>query len=139
VGAPPEVRVPIENEGMMKHYQPALGESLDSIREGESISLYGVASVGNCQGYYLITDRGVHYCDSEKAGLFKKTYVSRFVPRSRMATGVIDQVGPNYAFLRIYDRDDEMVLAMKFDNPWQRAACIEQAEAAAQALAFEGQ
>lgn len=122
----------------MMLYQPALGESLDSIEEGESILLHGFANVGNCVGYYLITNRGVHYCDSEKTGLFKKAYVSRFFPKSEMASASIDQIsGPHAAYLRIFDEDDNMVLVLWFDEePWQTEPSLKQAEDAARALGF---
>jgi hypothetical protein len=138
VGVPPEVRVPIENQRMML-YQPALGESLDSFEEGENLLLHGIASVGNCEGYYLITNRGVHYCDSEKVGLFKKKYVSRFYPRSQMAEAIIDQIaGPRNAYLRIYDEYGKMNLVFWFnEEPWQDSPCLVQAEAAARALGFK--
>jgi hypothetical protein len=138
MGAPPEVRIPIENQRMMQLYQPALGQSLDSIEDGETILLHGFAHVGNCSGYYLITDRGVHYCDSQKTGLFKKTYVSQFFPRARMARAIIDQVaGPQNAYLRIYDKENKMALVIWFDEePWQKEPCGVQAEAAASALGF---
>jgi hypothetical protein len=138
MAVPPEVRLPIESERMMQLYQPALGESLDSIEEGESILLRGFASPGNCSGYYLITNLGIHYCDTEKAGLFKKIYASRFFPKSRMSRGIIDQIaGPSFAYLRIYDENNKMALVIKFDEePWQDVACLEQAEAAARALGF---
>ena len=137
-GAPPEVRVPLESERMMMLYQPALGESLDSFEKGERLLLHGLANVGNCDGYYLITDRGVHYCDSEKMGLFKKRYVSRFYPRSQMAKGIIDQIaGPHAAYLRIYDENGRMNLVFWFnEEPWQMAPALVQAEAAARALGF---
>lgn len=138
MGAPPEVRGPIESQRMMMLYQPALGDSLDSIEDGERILLHGYANVGNCDGYYLITDRAVHYCDSEKAGVFKKRYVSRSYPRSSMARAILDQIsGPHNAYLRIYDRDDKMALVFWFnEEPWQEAPCMVQAEAAARALGF---
>lgn len=137
MGASPEVRVLIENDGMMKRYQPALGESLDLFDGSERILVQGLASVGNCQGYYFITDRGVHYYDSEKSGLFKRTYISRFFPRSQVTVWTINGVRPGCAYLRIYGQDDQVALVMKFDDLWQRASCVEQAEAAAQALAVE--
>lgn len=137
MGASPEVRVAIENDGMMKRYQPALGESLDLFDGSERILVHGLASVGNCQGYYFITDRGIHYCDSEKAGLFKRTYISRFFPRSQVTAWTINGVKPVRAYLCLYGQDGQEVLVMKFDDQWQRASCLEQAEAAAQALAVE--
>ncbi len=39
---------------------------------------HGFAHVGNCDNYYLITRHGIHYCDQERIGLFKKQHVSRF-------------------------------------------------------------
>jgi hypothetical protein len=136
MSAPPEVRRPIESERMMQLYQPAIGQSLDSIEDGETVLLHGYAHVGNCYGYYLITDRGVHYCDSQKTGLFKKTYVSRFFPKSQMTRAVIDQIaGPQFAYLRIYDKQSKMALVLWFDEePWQKVPCRAQAEAAASAL-----
>lgn len=138
MSVPPEVRTPIENEGMMRLYQPALGESLDAIEPGEEILLHGLAHVGNCEGYYLITNRGVHYCDSEKAGLFKKRYVSRFYPRSKMAKAHIDQIsGPQNAYLRIYDNENNMSLVFWFnEEPWQDMPCLVHAERVARALGF---
>jgi len=134
----PEIPAPIEREGLMKRYQPALDESLESLEPGESVLLEGIASVGNCQGYYLITDRGVHYCDSKKVGLFKTTYIARFFPRSEMTRATVERIaGPVSAYLDIYDHDGELALVMKFDNPWERASCIEQAEAVGRALALE--
>ena len=138
MSVPPEVRIPLENERMMMLYQPALGQSLDSIVDGESILLHGFANVGNCSGYYLVTNLGVHYCDSEKAGLFKKVYASRFFPKSRMTKGIIDQIaGPSNAYLRVYDENNKMALVMWFDEePWQNKPCLEQAKDAAGALGF---
>ena len=75
---PPEVRIPIENETMMKVYQPALGESLDLIPEEYKVMFHGLPNVGNRDSYYVITHAGVHYCETEKLGLFKKRYVPRF-------------------------------------------------------------
>jgi hypothetical protein len=138
VSVPPEVRIPLESQTMMKLYQPALGKSLDSIADGESILVYGFANVGNCSGYYLITNLGVHYCDQEKAGMFKKVYANRFFPKSRMTKGVIDQIsGPTNAYLRVYDESNKMALVMWFDEePWQNRPCLEQANDAAHALGF---
>lgn len=138
MGVPPEVRRPLENQRMMMLYQPALRESLDSIVEGERILMHGFAHVGNCSGYYLITNLGVHYCDQEKAGMFKKVYASRFFPSSRMTKAIVDQVGgPAFAYVRIYDEDNNMALVMMFDEePWQDRPCLAQAEAAATALGF---
>lgn len=139
MGVPPEVRRPIESQRMMMLYQPAVGQSLDSIGEDEEILLYGFASVGNCSGYYFITNLGVHYCDSEKVGFLKKRYVSRFYPKARMARAIIDQIaGPHQAYLRIYDQDDTMALVFWFDEePWQDKPSLMQAEGAAQALGFD--
>ena len=78
MAVPPEVRRPIESETMMKIYQPALGETLDSIPEEYKIVFHGFAHVGNCDSYYLITHHGIHYCEKEKLGLFKSRYVARF-------------------------------------------------------------
>jgi hypothetical protein len=136
---PQQVRVPLEDDDMMHLYQPALGESLDVIEKtGERILLHGLAHVGNCDGYYLITDQGVHYCDSEKMGFLKKRYVSRFYPRAHMAHAVVDQIaGPRNAYLRIFEDDDSMNLVFWFnEEPWQDAPSLVQAEAAARALGF---
>jgi hypothetical protein len=138
VAVPPEVRIPLESQQLMRLYQPALGQSLDAFTEAEKLLLHGYGNVGNCAGYYLITNLGVHYCDSEKAGLFKRRYVNRFFPRSRMVRAIIDQIaGPHLAFLRIYDHESRMVLVMQFDEePWQDRPCLDQAEQAAHALGF---
>lgn len=138
MGVPPEVRIPLENEAMMRLYQPALGEGLDSFEDGERLLLHGLANVGNCDGYYLITDRGVRYCDSEKTGLFKKTYVGRFFPKSRMARAIIDQAGPpQYAYLRIFDEDDNMALVIWVQDEFSETPALHQAEMAAKALGAE--
>lgn len=99
MGVPPEVRIPLENETMMKVYQPALGESLDAIPEEYKILFHGFAHVGNCVSYYLITHSGIHYCDQEKIGLFKKRYVPRFFDLDPVETLDVEIRGTN-AYIR---------------------------------------
>ena len=79
---------------MMKVYQPALSESLDSIPEEYKIVFHGFAHVGNCDSYYLITHHGIDYCGKEKAGFLKSRYVPRFFdldPASRTSKSRRDQ------------------------------------------------
>jgi hypothetical protein len=111
---PPEVRIPIENETLMKVYQPALGESLDAIPEEHKVLFHGFAHVGNCESYYIITHAGIHYCDQERLGLFKKRYVPRYFSLDSVET--IDvETRPGSAYIRFF-KDGRMALVMWFQD-----------------------
>lgn len=114
MGVPPEVRVPLENETMMKVYQPALGQSLDAIRDGQTIKFHGFAHVGNCDSYYLITLDGIHYCDQEKAGFLKKVYVPRFFSLDPVESLDVESRGGN-TYVRFMG-GGKMLLSMWFQD-----------------------
>ncbi len=104
VGVPPEVRIPLESETMMQVYQPALGQSLDSIPEEYRIVFHGFAHVGNCDSYYLITHHGIHYCEEEKVGFLKKRYVPRFFDLDPVETVDVEtrpDIGAAYLRFRV--------------------------------------
>lgn len=133
----PAIHAEIKSNRMLSLYQPALDESLEALADGESLLLYGLANVGNCDGYYFITDRGVHYCEKEKSGAFKKRYVARLFSKEQMASAVVDQMGPpQFAYLRIFDENKKMLLVMMFQDEFSDSPALHQAEAAAQALGF---
>jgi hypothetical protein len=111
---PPEVRIPLENERMMMSFQPALGESLDSIPEEHRIVFHGFANIGNCDSYYLITHHDIHYCETEKIGLFKKRYVPRTFDLTAVETIGVD-TGPGSAYVRFFIQN-KMVLVMWFQD-----------------------
>lgn len=122
----------------MSLYEPAISETLDAIADDEEVREYGFANVGNCDGYFVVTDRGVHYCESEKAGFMKKRYASRFYPRSDMRRAVIDQIsGPSNAYLRIFDQNDKMSMVMWFQAELSRGDPLTDAKRAAAALELE--
>lgn len=135
MAASAETIASVKKNRMFSIYQPALDESLGSFEAGERLLLEGLANVGNCDGYYLITDRGIHYCDSEKAGMFRKRYVARFFPKNAAARAVIDQIGPpQYSYLRIYNDSGKMAIVMQFEDEFSDAPSRVQAERAARAL-----
>ncbi|TAN10762.1 MAG: hypothetical protein EPN45_06240 [Rhizobiaceae bacterium] len=117
MAVPPEVRIPLENEKMMMIYQPALGESLDAIMDGEALLFHGFAEVNGSESYYLVTHRGVYYCTKEKLGLFKSHYVPQFTdlgPAEDVQVEIRDDRG--WAFLRFVDENGKMVLRMWFKD-----------------------
>lgn len=115
MAAPPEVRIPIENETYMKVFQPALGESLDAIPDGVRIVQHGFANVGNCDSYYLITHGAVYYCEQERAGLMKKHYVSRITDISDVEN-LDAETRPGSAYLRFLDSRGHVLLNMWFKD-----------------------
>lgn len=132
MAVPPEVRIPLENETMMKVYEPALGQSLDAIRDGEELIFHGFAEVDNCESYYLVTHQGVYYCSQEKAGLFKRRYVPRFTdlgPVENVDVEIRDDRG--WAFLRFMGGDGKVVLSMWFKDelsqPFRKMSAKEEA------------
>jgi hypothetical protein len=113
---PPEVRIPLENETLMKVYQPALGESLDSIPEEYKIVFHGFANVGNCESYYLITHHGIHYCDKERVGLLKMRYVPRFFDLDPVDSVQVEaRPDLHSAYLRFFG-DGKTLLTMWFKD-----------------------
>ncbi len=130
MAVPSEVRIPIENERMMKLYQPALGESLDAILEGEKILLQGFAHVGNSVSYYLLTHRGLYYCESERAGFLKKRYASRFLDLGPAAGADLEFPGhlPHYAYLRFRDERGKVMISVWFQDELSRSSAHEEAQ-----------
>jgi hypothetical protein len=114
MGAAPQDRARLENETMMTVYQPALGESLDAIRDGQAIKFDGFANVGNCVSYYIITLEGIHYCEQEKIGLLKKRYASRFFSLDPVESLDIESRGEN-TYLRFMG-EGGMLLCMSFTD-----------------------
>jgi hypothetical protein len=101
-------------ERAMRPIQPALGESLDAILDGQTIKFDGFAHVGNCVSYYLITLDGIHYCDQEKAGLLKKRYVPRFFSLDTVESLDVESRGPN-TYVRFIG-GGRMLLSMWFSD-----------------------
>lgn len=95
MAASPQERAKVEGNRFLAVYQPALDESLEAINEVQKIRAWGVADIGNCESYYLITTAGVHYCEKEKAGAFKKRYAPRFVSLDPVEQLDIESRGSN--------------------------------------------
>ncbi len=111
--ASPTVRAQLEGERMLGTFKPAIGETLDAFTDDEQILDWGYD--GHWDGYFFITQRGLHYCDKVKTGFFSKSLVAKFLPREQITSGSIDQIsGPDSAFLRLYDDDKNMLFVIWF-------------------------
>lgn len=137
--APEALRREVKAERMMSIYQPAVDETLDAMADDEQVFDRGYAHVGDAVGYYFITDRGIHYCDSEKVGMFKKRFVSRFYPQSEIASASIDDMGqPTSAYLRIRNPEGKQSLVMWFEDELNDIPAYAQAQRAGRALEATG-
>jgi hypothetical protein len=139
MGADASLRAVVANDRMMQIYQPAVDQTLDRLGEGEQLYQRGFANVGNCDGYYLLTNRGIHYCDRVKSGFLSKRYESRFFTRDEISHAILDQIaGPQYAYLRLYDQQGKMALVMWFqDEMSKEGSAIAEAHRAGGALGLE--
>ena len=73
---------------------------------------HGFANVGNCDSYYLITHHGIHYCETEKLGLFKKTLRASLFDLDPVDNISVD-TRPGSAYVRFFSQG-KMVLVMWF-------------------------
>lgn len=107
-----QVRIPIENETMMKVFQPAVSQSMDAIPDGSKILFHGFANIGNCDSSYFITYHGIYYCEQERRGLLKKKYVPRFFDLDRVEKVGMDDLR-DQAYVRFFG-EGKMLLVMWF-------------------------
>lgn len=101
--ASPAIRAALEGDVQFTMCGAAAQEILERLSEEETILMSGVAHVGDDLGYYVLTERGIHYTDREKAGLFKKRHVSGFIDRDAIEEAYVERFpkSPEYAYLRL--------------------------------------
>jgi hypothetical protein len=109
---------------------------LERMEPDENILLRGVANIGRSMGYYVVSERGVHYTDREKVGLLRKREVSGFIACEDIASMYVEQFRnlPEYAYLRIYGHSGECIASIWFEDEFGDEPAEMQAHRMANAL-----
>jgi hypothetical protein len=126
----------LENDRQFAACSPAVrNEILERMEEAEEILHSGVAHVGEDIGYFVVTQRGIHYTDREKAGFLKKREVSGFIDRDSLDHVYIEQSPhrPQYAHLRL-EGTAGRVGSIWFEDEFGLDSAEIQAQAVAEAL-----
>ena len=102
--ASPMARTALEHDRQFTASGVAAREILERMTPEETILMSGVARIGSDVGYYVLTQRGIHYTDREKAGMFKKRTVSGFIDRNAIDEAYVEQFPnlPHYAYVRLH-------------------------------------
>lgn len=110
---------------------------LAGMSETEEIRHTGVAHVGDSLGFYLVTQRGIHYTDTQKVGLFKKRAISGFIDRATVDHVYVERFPnlPHYAYLRLIGDDGSRVASVWFEDDFSRDGADAEAHAVAALLA----
>lgn len=121
---------------MFSMWSTARAQILEGMERDEDILLRGTAHVGNEIGYYVVTQRGVHYTDREKVGLFKKREVSGFIDRVDIAFLHVEQFRnlPEYAYLRFEGTSGKRIASVWFEDELGDEPAEVQAQRMADAL-----
>jgi hypothetical protein len=137
--ASPMVRGILEHDRMLMLMPAAAREMLEQMTPEEEILLRGVAHVGRDLGYFVVTQRGIHYTDREKVGLFKKREFAGFIARDDLGHVDVEQFRnlPTYAYLRLHGPTGERVGSVWFEDEFGDESAEAQAYRMAAALGVE--
>jgi hypothetical protein len=115
--ASPTARSILEDDRQFTATPVASREILDRMSENEEVRVSGVARINTDLGYYIVTQRGIHYAYRKRAGLFRHREVSGFFDKADFDS--VDVEAPSHlphAYLRLLDKAEQRIGTIWFEN-----------------------